>query len=242
MKKIINSARAQELTAPGAPSTKRCGGQSDGSYIMCDPIPGISPVQANPAAFLRELYILAFIIAGTVAFARIVYGGIIYSTSGVVDQKNKAKGIFIGVAQGIALLMGSYLILNAINPALVNLRFPDVDNYFPPIFDNMQINREGMPSPLSSLPRVRTADDNPYFFSGEIWGEQQTLDLIQDEIDKVGDPKTPQDAKRLRELNGYMTETNKLIEERKANDARRAAELINPSTPRRYQRTPKTSP
>lgn len=112
---------------------ERCGPQDNGTYILCEPIPFINPIQKDPAALLRQLYILALILAGSVAFIQIVRGGILYSISGVVDGKNRAKSIFKGVAQGLALLMGSYVILNTINPALVTLRFPDADNYFPPV-------------------------------------------------------------------------------------------------------------
>ena len=66
-------------------------------------------------------------------FIRVVYGGILYTWSSVVNQKQRAIAIFQGAAQGGALLMGSYLILHTINPALTSITIPDIQTYTPHI-------------------------------------------------------------------------------------------------------------
>lgn len=168
------------------PRKPNCGPQDNGSYILCEPIPLISPIQKDPAALLRQLYILALILAGSVAFIQIVRGGILYSISGVVDGKNRAKSIFKGVAQGLALLMGSYVILNTINPALVTLRFPDADNYFPPvpqqretIYDEM----EQMRTDFENDGRLLTRETQSQVADLEY--RQANINDTQEEIDRL---------------------------------------------------------
>ncbi len=124
---FIGPQQADPFAQNETGQTERCGPQSNGDYILCEDVGGlIQQRQTNFVGFLRELYILAFILAGTVAFVRIIYGGILYSWSGVVDRKKEALQVFKNVAIGMALLMGSYLILNTINPALTILSLPNV--------------------------------------------------------------------------------------------------------------------
>lgn len=110
-----------------------CGPSADGrSYTLCESIPGINPVQTDFASFFVQLYRLALVLGGTVIFIRVVYGGILYTWSGgVVNTKQKAITIFKGAAYGGALLMGSYLILYTINPALTTITVPDIQTYAP---------------------------------------------------------------------------------------------------------------
>lgn len=116
-------------SASGAP----CGPSADGrSYTLCAPIPGIHPVQTDFASFFAQLYQLALMLGGTVIFIRVVYGGILYTWSGVVNKKQEAINIFKGAAYGGALLMGSYLILHTINPALTVITVPDLQTYTTP--------------------------------------------------------------------------------------------------------------
>lgn len=112
----------------GAP----CGPSPDGkSYTLCESIPGIDPTQKDFAGFFAQLYRFALMLGGTVIFIQIVRGGILYAWSGVVNKKQEAIEIFKGVAQGSALLMGSYLILNTINPALTVITVPEINTYAP---------------------------------------------------------------------------------------------------------------
>ncbi len=223
----------------------RCGPQGDGSYVLCESTGGIiSQTQRNFADFLQEMYNLAFILAGTVAFVRIVYGGILYSWSGVVDRKKEAIGIFKNVAVGMGLLMGSYAILNTINPALTMLRLPT------PV--------EG--TPKSSLP----ADKGPLGEGATMMGtldkainsiRQENLDiinnlglyapapddaatigLINDQINAIGTPRNAAEQARLTELQGALIK----YENNKAEiDA--AADAVTNTPPQQYKRT-RTTP
>lgn len=123
-----------------------CGPSADGmSYTLCESIPGIDPVQTDFASFFAQLYRLALLLGGTVIFLRVVYGGILYTWSGVVNKKQEAINIFKGAAYGGALLMGSYLILHTINPALTTITIPHIQTYAPQT-QNPADNRRNTPT------------------------------------------------------------------------------------------------
>lgn len=190
----------QQQTDPFAQTTAtaRCGPQSNGDYILCEGVGNlISQRQTNFAAFLRELYMLAFILAGTVAFIRIVYGGALYSWSVVLDRKKEAIGIFKNVAVGMALLMGSYVILNTINPALTVLALPKVTNSTGP-----------QALPEKSAMGVFTPEERATM--EQIVREGQgDVGLMQSQIDELNakENKTAADKARLTELNTELDTT-----------------------------------
>lgn len=225
---------------------QRCGPQGDGSYVLCESVGGIiSQTQTNFAAFLREIYNLAFILAGTVAFVRIVYGGVLYSWSGVVDRKKEAMGIFKNVAIGMGLLMGSYAVLNTINPALTMLKLPT------PVEGRPQSSLPADKGPLGegatmigtldkaintirqeNIDRINALD---MFNSGTI-ERQATIDLINNQISTIGTPQTPAERSRVAELQQMLIQVQNDEAETRA-----AADAVTNTPPRQYQRT-KTTP
>ena len=189
-------------------SRDRCGPQGDGTYVLCESTGGIiSKTQTNFAAFLREMYALAFILAGTVAFVRIVYGGILYSWSGVIDRKKEAIGIFKNVAIGMALLMGSYAVLNTINPALTILALPNVI----------------MRTPQSAVPKkINPMEPQPYSVDFDMisrWEREEretlsTIDLIQDRIELIETTtpnRTPEQKAELESLRNQLQTNEKKV-------------------------------
>ena len=76
----------------------------------------------NPAELVINIYKYALGAVGIVAFGAIVYGAILRITSaGNPSQVQEANAWIIGAVSGIALLFGSYLILETINPKLVDI-------------------------------------------------------------------------------------------------------------------------
>ncbi|MDP2856321.1 MAG: hypothetical protein Q8N90_04420 [bacterium] len=76
----------------------------------------------GPAEYLTKIYTISVGVAVALAVVMIVYAGIIYTTSG--DNASKQKEAKTQITQaifGLAILLASYLILNTINPDLVNL-------------------------------------------------------------------------------------------------------------------------
>ncbi len=228
----------------------RCGPQFNGDYILCQSTGGIiSQTQTNFAAFLREMYNLAFILAGTVAFIRIVYGGILYSWSGVVDRKKEAINIFKNVAYGIALLMGSYVVLNTINPALTILALPNVTMGTPrssrndvPTLPLSSLNE--MPSELdlldTSIESIRQENVNRInaldIYNSGTREQQATIDLINNEINQIGVPDTPEQDRRLAELQGMLIQINQSEAQIEAD-----VKSVTDTPPKQFQRT-KTAP
>ena len=210
---------AQNAPDPFTGQTTRCGPQGNGHYILCEEVGGIiHREQTDFAAFLRELYILAFILAGTVAFVRIVYGGVLYSWSGVINQKQKAMDIFKNVAWGMALLMGSYIILNTINPALTILQLPNVKPGKPAV-----ASPSGTKS-LSPLEEGMVPLEKTIQLDRET---QANLDITNYEIYKIedaGGPATPAEGKRLAELYATQKDALKYIQARK--DQSEAAKML----------------
>jgi hypothetical protein len=89
-------------------------------------LPGISNVStAGPAGWVAAFYKFALIIAGTLAFGAVVFGGFKYATSAGNPSSQKDGQAWIWSALiGIFLLAAAYIILKTINPNLINLQNP----------------------------------------------------------------------------------------------------------------------
>lgn len=79
--------------------------------------------QANSlASFVNGLFIFAISVGGFIAVGRLVYAGWLYMVLGdSAGGASKAKVIFRDVAIGVLLLLSIWLILNVINPNILNL-------------------------------------------------------------------------------------------------------------------------
>lgn len=74
--------------------------------------------------WVNTFYQFSLLIAGVLAFGAVVFGGVKYLTSagnpsGQSDGKEWIKGALIG----LALLAAAYIILDIVNPAIVDLNF-----------------------------------------------------------------------------------------------------------------------
>lgn len=79
----------------------------------------------NPADMIVNFYKFALMAGGVLAFGAIVYGGIKYAlAAGNPSTQSDAKSGITQALLGLALLVGAYIILNTINPNLVNLSLP----------------------------------------------------------------------------------------------------------------------
>jgi hypothetical protein len=83
---------------------------------------------APPGAFIANFYQFALLIGGILAFGAIVFGGVKYAASaGNPSAESDAKEWIWGALIGLLLLAGAYLVLNVINPQLVNLNLPTLN-------------------------------------------------------------------------------------------------------------------
>ena len=78
--------------------------------------------------YISGLYVYALGVVGVVALGAIIFWGVVYTLSaGMVTKKQDAIDGITQAVYGLLLLLGAYLILYTINPALVTLREPGVE-------------------------------------------------------------------------------------------------------------------
>lgn len=92
--------------------------------IDCSSVP---PTIDGPGSYIARFYQIAIAIAGIIAVLLIVTGSLYFTfAGGSSDRQKEGKDMITAALWGILLLFGSYLILNTINPELINLSEPDV--------------------------------------------------------------------------------------------------------------------
>jgi len=103
------------------------------TYTLLAPLPGLDGADqtidtqksdTNPCPFGKYLNImikLFFGIAGVLAVVMIVMGGIEYMTSELVSSKEAGKESIRNALLGLLLALGAWLILNTLNPDLLNI-------------------------------------------------------------------------------------------------------------------------
>lgn len=95
--------------------------------------PEVAVTDESIAAYIVRLYWFAVGAAGIVAVAVIVGGGIYYMTSsGNPSKQNEAKSYITSALWGVVLLLGSFFILNTINPEITKLESLDKAFSLPP--------------------------------------------------------------------------------------------------------------
>lgn len=83
------------------------------------PLPGLqNKNDPTPCDYLRALYIWGLGIVGALAVTTIAIGGFLYMTG----QVQKGKDYILSALLGLLLLLGSWLLLNTINPDLAKLK------------------------------------------------------------------------------------------------------------------------
>lgn len=96
---------------------------SSGNYIPLVEIPGVDT--GNFLNYLRDIYNFLISVVGILAMAALVYGGFRYLTSvGNPAAVEDAKDIINSAVIGLVLALGSWLILNEINPDILVLKKP----------------------------------------------------------------------------------------------------------------------
>ncbi len=79
------------------------------------------------AEFVKAIYSYGISVGAILAAIMLMAGGLIWLTSaGSQEKVSKAKDIIIGSITGLALLFGSYVLLNTINPNLINLKTREI--------------------------------------------------------------------------------------------------------------------
>lgn len=98
--------------------------------------------KTDVGAYIVRLYQFGIGIAGLLAVAMIVVGSLFFTfAGGNADRQREGKEMITSALWGIALLFGSYFILNTINPELVTLNSPTLPE---------DVNRQATSTPPST--------------------------------------------------------------------------------------------
>lgn len=92
------------------------------TYTFLAPLPGLREVTGNEgvAKFLEKFFIIMISLAGVLAVLSLIFAGFQYITTGVFSVKTDAKDRILNSILGLLLALGAFVILNTINPDLVN--------------------------------------------------------------------------------------------------------------------------
>ncbi len=108
----------------------------------------------NIASFVNATFKAAIALGAMLAVLRIAYGGFVYMSTDIWPAKRKAKDILQDAILGLLLLLSLWLILNQINPQILNLNILQ-DLSSPPTVSTTSI----LPSssgPTPSAPTITT--------------------------------------------------------------------------------------
>ncbi len=102
-------------------------------YVPLSPLPGINAETFSgdttsdlSTSYLQNMFLLAIGIAAALAVIMIAYGGLQYVTSAAFSTKEAGKNRIWAAIGGIILIFSAWLILNTINPELLNLNFDKI--------------------------------------------------------------------------------------------------------------------
>jgi hypothetical protein len=86
-------------------------------------VPGLT--QANDFTaemYIDALYKLAITVGGILAVIQIIFGGVMYMFDGSITRKEDGKDKIKGALFGLLIILGAVLLLQTINPNLLNLK------------------------------------------------------------------------------------------------------------------------
>ncbi len=144
------------------------GVQAAGYELEVDlPIAGV-PTTVTLPQYLNYIYYIGLGAVGIAALGMLVYGGFLYMLSDTVTSKEKARDYITGALSGLVLGLAAFLILNTINPALLQNRPPGLP--------------EIPPTPPPTPPPACTPVDCPASCQGECddeWWVQTQCRCVQ---------------------------------------------------------------
>lgn len=90
----------------------------------------------GPLTWVSYIFFLALLLTGIAAVGSLIYAGIIWMTSGNTERIKDAKARIRAAILGVLLVASSVVILRTINPDLVSLSAPPVENIFTEEFNH----------------------------------------------------------------------------------------------------------
>ena len=90
-------------------------------YTLEVGLPGVDKgTEVDLVQYINYLYLFSLSLVGVAALVSLIIGGFMYMLSDTVTSKDKAREYISGAIYGLILALAAYLILNTINPDLVN--------------------------------------------------------------------------------------------------------------------------
>lgn len=121
--------------------------------------------------YISNIYQFALAIAGIAAFGSLVYAGILWIISAAVDQKKKAMEQISNALLGLGLVLGAFLLLQTINPDLVNKGLPGLSDI------------KGGGSGVYTVKKTTYICDVPTIFTSQSGGSKNTWTGDSDDKD-----------------------------------------------------------
>lgn len=93
----------------------------ESTAVQSDQIAPLFDPNSTLAEFFSGIFYTAIAIGAILAVMRLGYAGIVYMTTDLPGMKTSSKGIISNAVLGLLLLLSVWLILNQINPEILNL-------------------------------------------------------------------------------------------------------------------------
>ncbi|HWB33800.1 MAG TPA: pilin [Candidatus Paceibacterota bacterium] len=115
---------AATAAGSGGSAGLNCDSSGNCSYVPLEPIPGYDQAQPTDlGSFLTLGFRIIFSLSAIFAVMMLAFAGVQYMVSDVAHVKASAMDRAWAAVYGILILAGSWLILNTINPQLLNFNF-----------------------------------------------------------------------------------------------------------------------
>jgi len=97
-------------------------------YAPLEPLPGLQNASnVNFAQFLGLIFNLLLTAGALLAVGTLVYAGISYILSEAFETKGEARKRMVAALYGLVILLGAWLLLNTINPALLKFDLSSIN-------------------------------------------------------------------------------------------------------------------
>lgn len=149
---------------------------NDEYKLLVGSLPGIGQT-SNFTEYISQGFILAIAIGAALAFVMITYGGIVYATADAVQNKQNGRKFIEDAVIGLIILIGSFAILNTINPELVDMNIgiknPDAPKADDPVVVVPGTN--GLPGPCPPCSYGPGGILNGYALTMEQWNQNESI-------------------------------------------------------------------
>jgi hypothetical protein len=121
-------------------------------------VPGLANVSNyTTEMYIDALYKLAITVGGILAVIQIIFGGVMYMFDGSITRKEDGKDKIKGALFGLLTILGAVLLLQTINPDLLNLK---IFNNAPSIAQIDEVRNAVTPvAPVQPGGRVNTINE-----------------------------------------------------------------------------------